>query len=90
MNTYRYVVTGRVQGVGFRYFTQRLAAGLGLAGFVRNRLDGGVEVVAVGPEEVLGELERALWQGPPFARVDRLERSPAELETVGPSFRIEV
>jgi acylphosphatase len=66
----RYVVSGRVQGVGFRFFTQDLARNEGLSGFVRNLPDGRVEVDVEGEIEAVARLERALWNGPPGARVD--------------------
>jgi acylphosphatase len=75
MPAYRYLVTGRVQGVGYRYFVLREAERLGLAGFTRNLPDGRVEVVAEGSEEVLGELEARLRRGPSFAGVDGVERA---------------
>jgi len=75
MAAYRYLVTGRVQGVGYRYFVLREAERLGLAGFTRNLPDGRVEVVAEGPEEVLGQLDTRLRSGPSFARVDGVERA---------------
>jgi len=68
----RYVVGGRVQGVGFRAATEREAAALGLRGWVRNLPDGTVEVVAAGAEETLSTLAGWLWEGPRFARVDRV------------------
>lgn len=77
MPAYRYLVTGRVQGVGYRYFVLREAERLGVAGFTRNLPDGSVEVVAEGAEEVLGELESRLRQGPSFARVAGVDRAPA-------------
>jgi acylphosphatase len=63
------VISGRVQGVGFRYFTARRARRLGLAGFVRNLPDGRVEVEALGDPGVLQEFVAALRQGPPGASV---------------------
>ncbi|HEV7669997.1 MAG TPA: acylphosphatase [Thermoanaerobaculia bacterium] len=61
----RFVVTGRVQGVGFRFFVRTLARELGLAGRVRNRQDGAVEIEATGSEPALAELERRLLaEGP--------------------------
>ena len=75
MATYRYVVQGRVQGVGYRYFVQREAAALGVSGFVRNLPDGSVEVVAEGSEALMTELEAQLRKGPSFARVGSVERS---------------
>jgi len=54
---YRYLVHGRVQGVGYRYFVWRQAEALGVTGFARNRADGSVEVVAEGSEQALADLE---------------------------------
>jgi len=73
---YRYLVTGRVQGVGYRYFVLREAERLGVAGFARNLPDGSVEVVAEGAEEVLGQLEARLRAGPSFASVAAVDRAP--------------
>jgi acylphosphatase len=58
------IVEGRVQGVGFRYFTQRHAMQLGLVGWVRNRWEGTVEVIAEGPREDLEKLLQAIGRGP--------------------------
>ncbi len=58
------IVHGRVQGVNFRYYTQRRASNLGLAGYVRNLWDGTVEVVAEGPRTALDELLAFLRVGP--------------------------
>ncbi len=69
----RYRVRGRVQGVGFRAFVWRTAAELGVSGWVRNRLDGSVEVLASGSDSVLAELEEHLRTGPRWARVDHLQ-----------------
>jgi acylphosphatase len=66
-------VCGRVQGVGFRYFVVREARALGLRGWVRNLVDGSVEVQAAGQAGSLGRLEEALRLGPAHARVDRVE-----------------
>jgi acylphosphatase len=70
MKAARYVVTGRVQGVGFRAFTVDAARAEGLGGWVRNRPDGSVEVQAEGELEALRRFEWRLWQGPPHGRVD--------------------
>ena len=67
----RVVVTGRVQGVCFRMYTRDTAARLGLTGWVRNRPDGAVELVAEGPEFELGQLAEWCEHGPSHARVDR-------------------
>jgi acylphosphatase len=74
MAAYRYLVRGRVQGVGYRYFVLREAEGLGVSGFARNLPDGSVEVVAEGDDPLLLKLEERLKQGPSFARVSGVER----------------
>lgn len=76
MPAYRFVVQGRVQGVGYRYFVMREAANLGVSGFARNRPDGTVEVVAEGSDDVLSDLEARLRQGPAFAQVTGVDRAP--------------
>jgi acylphosphatase len=77
LETRRFVVTGRVQGVGFRWFVEREAATLGITGWVRNREDGRVEVVASGTREQLAALHGRLREGPRAARVDEVAVSPA-------------
>lgn len=67
-----YVVTGRVQGVGFRFFTARAAKAEDVHGWVANRPDGAVEVVAEGEVAAVDRFERHLRQGPPRARVDEV------------------
>ena len=74
MASYRYVVRGRVQGVGYRYFVVKWAEELGVSGFVRNQPDGSVEVFAEAGDEVLGSFEGRLRQGPSFSRVEDVER----------------
>lgn len=64
-----YIVSGRVQGVGYRWFVIHQANALGIVGWVRNRRDGTVEVWAEGKEAALNELERELREGPPGALV---------------------
>ncbi len=71
----RFLVHGRVQGVGFRWFVWKTAERLGLGGIARNLPDGSVEVVAAGPAPALEELAQALRRGPPLAQVERVERS---------------
>ncbi len=68
-------LSGRVQGVFFRDFTRRWAQSLGLTGWVRNVFDGRVEVVAEGEEEKLKTLLEKLREGPPLARVEKVEVS---------------
>ena len=77
-SAYRYLVSGRVQGVGYRYFALRSAEALGVRGFVRNLSDGRVEVVGEAPEAVLAEFEGTLRQGPSFSSVSTVERTPIE------------
>jgi acylphosphatase len=86
-----FLVQGRVQGVGFRWFVHREASELRLSGWVRNTEEGDVEVVASGAPEDLAELRLSLRKGPRGARVDRiLEHSLDEKEAAGlESFRIE-
>jgi len=74
----RYVVSGRVQGVGYRYFVLREARALGVTGWVRNLADGRVEAVAAGEEALLAVFEGRLWEGPPHARVSSLDSEPAD------------
>jgi acylphosphatase len=66
----RYVLKGRVQGVGFRFFAERSAGLEDIHGWVANREDGAVEVLAEGELEALSRFERQLRKGPPGARVD--------------------
>ena len=86
-----YLIKGRVQGVGFRWYVHREAAALGLKGWVRNTDDGHVEVVAAGDPEALVELEVALHKGSRGSRVDavvRHELAETEDASLG-SFQIE-
>ncbi len=89
IKTRRYVVTGRVQGVGFRWFVEREARIIGVAGWVRNRHDGSVEVLAAGSNEQLGALYDKLRQGPRAARVDDVEVEEAAPLNDLKTFRIE-
>jgi len=75
MSRVRFLVRGRVQGVGFRWFVVRLAERLDLAGLVRNLPDGSVEVVAEGTGEALVELEEGLSRGPRMAQVTSVDKS---------------
>ena len=86
-----FLIQGRVQGVGFRWFVQREASELELRGWVRNTEDGDVEVVAAGDPADMAELRASLKRGPRGSRVDRViehalqESEARELD----SFRIE-
>lgn len=75
----RYYVSGRVQGVGYRFFALKTARQLGLAGYARNLPDGRVEVYAVGTGTQLGELAKALRRGPRTAAVTEVSEVDAEL-----------
>ena len=88
---HHYLVKGRVQGVGFRWFVHREAAGIGLRGWVKNTDDGHVEVVATGDAEQIAELKAALHKGSRGSRVDAVvehELHEMEAEKLGP-FEIE-
>ncbi|HEX6939249.1 MAG TPA: acylphosphatase [Longimicrobiales bacterium] len=71
-----YRITGRVQGVGFRWWTRAEAEALRLRGTVRNGEDGSVEVVAAGDPAALEHFRRRLAEGPPGARVDHVDERP--------------
>ena len=81
-------VTGRVQGVGFRYFTIQEAQRSGVLGWVRNTHDGRVETVAEGTEEQLSEFIAAMHRGPNFAHVTNCEVSWMEAEGKFSQFRV--
>lgn len=85
----RFIVRGRVQGVGFRWFVEREAHMLGIAGWVRNNSDGSVEVLAMGTRDQLLGLRSRLQQGPRAARVDDVEESESKPVEGLQSFRIE-
>lgn len=70
MTAVKMIVSGRVQGVGFRHFTMRQAQDLQLSGYVKNLSDGRVEVVAEGPEDAVDRLRQALQGGPRFSDVN--------------------
>jgi acylphosphatase len=76
----RYFVSGMVQGVGYRYFAQRTAERLGVAGYVRNLGDGRVEVYAVGRPRALLELREELERGPRAAQVSKVTEEKAEID----------
>jgi acylphosphatase len=84
-----FLVSGMVQGVGFRWFVARHARSLGLSGYARNLPDGRVEVVVSGSDAALPDLEELLRTGPAYARVEKVERSdqPAAFP-IGKSFDI--
>ena len=73
-------IYGRVQGVSFRYYTQREAERLGIVGWVANQYDGTVKVIAVGSESVLQQLKLFLHRGSPMAYVELVDRPQPEVE----------
>ena len=85
--TIRHVtIRGRVQGVGYRAFAEYTALDHGLAGWVRNRRDGGVEAVLAGPVAAVAQVVEAYRRGPPGARVDSIDQrdgTPDELALCG-------
>ena len=89
MHARRFFVRGRVQGVGFRWFVEREAHMLGIAGWVRNNADGAVEVFAQGTSEQLASLRSRLQQGPRASRVDNVDESETHLSQDLKTFRIE-
>ncbi|MBI1740606.1 MAG: acylphosphatase [Candidatus Koribacter versatilis] len=74
----RFLIRGRVQGVGFRWFVEREAHILAIAGWVRNNSDGTVEVLGQGTRDQLAGLRSRLREGPRAARVDDVEESEAD------------
>jgi len=85
----QFLVRGRVQGVGFRWFVEREAHILGIAGWVRNNADSSVEVLAMGTRDQLSALKSQLRRGPRASRVDQVEESAAKPVSGLKTFRIE-
>ena len=85
----RIIVHGMVQGVGFRYFVQRIGKRHGLTGDVRNLPDATVEIVAEGPTGEMEEFVREVRKGPPMAWVERLEIHEIPATNRYPTFMIE-
>jgi acylphosphatase len=71
--TRRYLIGGRVQGVGFRFFTEAAATREGLHGWVRNLPDGRVEIEVAGDADAIARFERTVRNGPPGARVSHVQ-----------------
>ncbi len=88
MKAFRFLVSGVVQGVGYRLFTVRAARSLGIRGFARNLPDGRVEVVAAGPAEGIRRFREQLRSGPRGAVVSGLEASEAEIEPDTDQFEV--
>lgn len=84
----RYIVRGRVQGVGFRWWCRRVADELGVRGRVRNRADGTVEIVAAADPPTLAAFEDRLRAGPSMARVEDIEAESSSEPVAGEDFVI--
>jgi acylphosphatase len=78
MRSVRLTITGRVQGVGYRIWAERAAQALGIRGWVRNRGDGGVELMATGADEAIAALIEACRRGPRAAVVTAVDVAAAE------------
>ena len=83
----RFVVTGMVQGVGFRAWAVSQAARLELQGYIRNRADGAVEAEAAGDPDAIGRFRDLLAQGPHSAHVQRVLEEPPGVEELPETFR---
>ncbi len=81
-------ISGRVQGVSFRYYTYREAKRLGVTGWVRNLTDGRVEVFACGESATIAQLQQWLLRGSPAAQVDKVECQPANTLSIFTEFKI--
>jgi acylphosphatase len=75
----RFHVSGTVQGVGFRFFAERVASRLNVSGYVKNLFDGRVEVYAIGTEDQMVELKQELQRGPRMSRVEDVAETDAEI-----------
>ena len=84
----RFVVSGRVQGVGFRYFAVDAARREGLHGFVRNNDDGTVEAIAEGEADAVERFERAMRRGPSRSRVERVMVDEVEPTSISAGFDV--
>lgn len=84
----RYFVSGRVQGVSFRWFTRKAAEAIGVTGYVRNLNDGRVEAIAIGTEEQLKAFKERIMEGPSYSKVAAIDEIPEEITTDLKSFEI--
>ena len=85
----KFLIAGRVQGVGYRYFAERWAVQLGICGYVKNLWDGNVEVYAIGEAWALEELKRHLAESPRSARVAAVVESDEPVDARYHRFIIE-
>ena len=79
----RLMIRGTVQKIGFRVWVEREALSLGLKGWVRNRRDGAVEVLAGGPPRAVAALIERCWKGPPLSKVESIEVEDAAVLDLG-------
>ena len=77
----KFIIQGRVQGVGFRYFTNHIANRIGVYGYVKNLWDGSVEVYAVGTEQQLSILKTGLSKGPSYSYVEKIIEEEAPINS---------
>ncbi len=80
IRAYRWIISGRVQGVGFRWFVLREAERLGVTGWARNLWDGRVEVMGQGTLSMLHEFQKGLHKGPLLSSVEKVEKSEVTSE----------
>jgi acylphosphatase len=85
----KYIISGTVQGVGYRFFTQRAAARHQVLGYVRNLKDGRVEALAEGDAKSVEEFKHELLTGPTYSNVEDIEETVLEPGNLYSSFRIE-
>lgn len=85
----KYIISGTVQGVGFRFFAQRAAARHQVRGYVKNLDDGRVEAFAEGDEKSVDDFKHDLTAGPAFSKVEHIEETVLEPNNLYPAFRIE-
>ena len=85
----KFLISGDVQGVGYRFFAQRAAAHHQIVGYVRNMPDGSVEALAEGPAQSVEGFKIDLATGPKYARVDQVEEQVLEPSGLYSSFRVE-
>ena len=74
IRAYRWAISGRVQGVGFRWFVLRTAQRLGVTGWARNLWNGGIEVMGQGTLSMLHDFEKELYKGPLLSNVEKVEK----------------
>jgi acylphosphatase len=86
--TQHLLVSGRVQGVSFRHFTHKLASELGVSGWVRNLIDGRVEVMAQAPEAAMNQFVEALRRGPPAGEVRDIVQTEVKNSNLERGFRV--